>query len=83
MRTTRLCTSAHITPKLSMFVYVQRGYTQFRPHFMVQKCLDSSSSQTCQDNCVNNGRYCAMDSLPEGLQSSYNGRQVHIADCKT
>ncbi|KAA6422834.1 MAG: vacuolar-sorting receptor 1-like isoform 1, partial [Trebouxia sp. A1-2] len=54
----------------------QRGYTQFKPHFMVQKCLDSSSSQTCQDNCVNNGRYCAMDSIPDSLQSSYNGRQV-------
>ncbi|DBB12286.1 TPA: hypothetical protein ACH3X3_006385 [Trebouxia sp. C0006] len=54
----------------------KRGYTQFKPHFMVQKCLDSSNSQTCRDNCVNNGRYCAMDSIPQGLQSSYNGRQV-------
>lgn len=66
-----------------MFVYLQRGYTQFKPHFMVQKCLDSSNSQTCRDNCVNNGRYCAMDSIPQGLQSSYNGRQVHMGDCKT
>ena len=59
---------------------VQQGYTQYRPHFMAQHCLDSPGSQTCQDDCINHGRYCAMDSIPESLQSKYKGRHV-CHDC--
>ncbi|KAL3145489.1 hypothetical protein ABBQ32_003313 [Trebouxia sp. C0010 RCD-2024] len=54
----------------------QRGYTQFTPHYMIQRCLEHGRSQTCADNCINHGRYCAMDSIPTELQGRYKGRQV-------
>lgn len=54
----------------------KRGYTKFTPHYMVQRCLEARGSQTCEDNCINHGRYCAMDSIPTELQSRYKGRQV-------
>lgn len=60
--------------------FVQRGYTQFVPHYMVQRCLEDSRSQACADDCINHGRYCAMDSIPTDLQGRYKGRQVLV--CK-
>ena len=75
-----ICPLSCVCCLMRCFCAVQEGYTQFTPHFMVQRCLDSSNSQTCQDNCINHGRYCAMDSIPETLQSRYKGHQVCADD---
>lgn len=58
--------------------FLQDEYTQFKPRFMVQRCLDRQDSLSCQENCINRGRYCAMDHIDEDLQGSYKGR--HVSD---
>ena len=57
---------------------LQNGYTQFKPRFMVQHCLEGENSANCQNSCINKGRYCAMDTIAEDLQHAYKGRNVRF-----
>ena len=48
----------------------------FEPHFMMRRCGSAPDSQACQDNCINKGRYCAMDTIDEEWAVHYKGWQV-------
>ena len=55
-------------------VMVQAGFAAFKPHFMLRRCDNNPDSQECQDNCLNMGRYCAVDSIEHADQ--YRGWHV-------
>ncbi len=50
----------------------------FEPHFMMRRCGGPPDSQACQDNCINKGRYCAMDTIDEEWAVHYKGWQVGL-----
>lgn len=54
----------------------QDGYVTFESHFMMRRCGGPPDSQACQDNCINKGRYCAMDTIDEEWAVHYKGWQV-------
>ena len=56
---------------------MQHGYTSFAPHFMHHKCpAAAASTEECRANCINEGRYCAFDSISDELAASFQPRQV-------
>ncbi|CAL5228469.1 g11610 [Coccomyxa viridis] len=51
-------------------------YALFTPHFMVRKCSYNADSTECTTNCINNGRYCAVDSIDDAFSHKFQGWQV-------
>ncbi|KAK9799792.1 hypothetical protein WJX73_009230 [Symbiochloris irregularis] len=60
--------------------FEKAGYTAFEPHFMHRRCDIDPNSTICLDNCINNGRYCAFDSIIGNFTKQYQPRQVVIED---
>ena len=54
---------------------MQHGFTSFEPHFMHRKC-DFPSQRSCDDECINHGRYCAFDSISDQFKPRYQPKQV-------
>ena len=55
---------------------VQGGYTNFRPHFLHRRCNYNPGSSECAEACLNNGRYCAVDTLEPRFAKQFQGWQV-------
>ena len=55
---------------------LQDNYALFTPHFMIRKCSYSADSTECTTNCINNGRYCAVDSIDDAYSRKFQGWQV-------
>ncbi|KAI3437472.1 uncharacterized protein J3R85_005229 [Psidium guajava] len=60
----------------------RKGYSQFTPHYITWFCpQEFLSSDQCQSQCINNGRYCAPD--PEqDFGKGYNGRDVVLQNLR-
>lgn len=54
--------------------FEQQNYTSFTPHVMLQHCYYDSPS--CDQECINNRRYCAVEPIPEQHRGLYNGADV-------
>ena len=57
-------------------ISMQDKYALFTPHFMVRKCSYNADSTECTTNCINNGRYCAVDSIDDAFSRKFQGWQV-------
>ena len=55
---------------------LQDKYALFTPHFMIRKCSYRADSTECTTNCINNGRYCAVDSIDDAYSRKFQGWQV-------
>jgi len=55
---------------------LQDKYSLFTPHFMVRKCSYDTDSTECTTNCINKGRYCAVDSIDDTYSHKFQGWQV-------
>jgi len=52
------------------------GYTLFRPHYISWVCpKELLLSKQCRTQCINQGRYCALDTKQE-FEDGYNGKDV-------
>eukprot|EP01025_Chloroclados_australasicus_P029285 TRINITY_DN29217_c0_g1_i1.p1 TRINITY_DN29217_c0_g1~~TRINITY_DN29217_c0_g1_i1.p1 ORF type:complete len:500 (+),score=54.18 TRINITY_DN29217_c0_g1_i1:716-2215(+) len=52
------------------------GYVDFEPHYIIWQCPHAyRDTEECQEQCINNGRYCIPDPDNEDLQG-YKGRDV-------
>ena len=50
---------------------------------MVRKCSYDTDSTECTTNCINKGRYCAVDSIDDTYSHKFQGWQVSYPyDCK-
>lgn len=47
---------------------------------MVRKCSYNADSTECTTNCINNGRYCAVDSIDDAFSHKFQGWQVSYSE---
>ena len=52
----------------------QDNFTSFVLHFMHRRCMESP--ERCAASCINNGRYCAFDSIVDAFAGSFQPRQA-------
>jgi len=43
---------------------------------MLRKCSYDADHAECQDNCINQGRYCAVDSISDKFSKTFKPRQA-------
>ena len=53
---------------------LQDNFTSFVPHFMHRRCMESP--ERCAASCINNGRYCAFDSIVDAFAGTFQPRQA-------
>ncbi|OMP04809.1 hypothetical protein COLO4_09279 [Corchorus olitorius] len=60
----------------------QKGYTQFTPHYITWYCPEAFIlSKQCKSQCINHGRYCALD--PEqDFSTGYDGKDVVVQNLR-
>ncbi|KAA8517716.1 hypothetical protein F0562_015190 [Nyssa sinensis] len=60
----------------------QKGYAQFTPHYITWYCPEAFLlSKLCMSQCINHGRYCALDP-EEGFRRGYEGKDVVVQNLR-
>ncbi|KAA8517719.1 hypothetical protein F0562_015222 [Nyssa sinensis] len=60
----------------------QKGHAQFTPHYITWYCPEAFLlSKLCRSQCINRGRYCALDP-EEGFRRGYEGRDVVVQNLR-